>query len=129
MAGVAKAINLNYCTITMRDDGIIVVECDNDTCFDLQHLYVIMEAYEELTPGQRRPILFIAGKYTSISKEAREWGGTADGTRYSLAEAFVIHSLAQKMLANFYMKFNSPQVPSHFFNSREAAENWLKTFL
>jgi hypothetical protein len=46
-----------------------------------------------------------------------------------VADAFVIDSLAQRILGNFYLKFNKPQFPTRFFNSKEEALIWLEAFV
>jgi hypothetical protein len=37
--------------------------------------------------------------------------------------------MAQKILANFYIKINKPERPTKFFNNKDEAINWLKPFL
>lgn len=48
---------------------------------------------------------------------------------FSKADAFVIKSMAQKILANFYIKINKPERPTKFFNNKDEAINWLKPFI
>jgi len=118
-----------HTTILKRPDGIMEVHTHEDLCYEIEHMKEINAVFEKIIPGQRVPMFFIAGRYTSVSTEAREWGGTEEATRFSIAEAYVIQSLAQKMIANFYLRFDKPAVPTRFFNSKEEAERWLKGFL
>jgi hypothetical protein len=37
--------------------------------------------------------------------------------------------MAQKILANFYIKINQPERPTKFFNDKNEAVKWLKPFL
>ena len=46
---------------------------------------------------------------------------------FTLADSFVIHSLAQKILANFYLKISKPVLPTKVFNKPDEAEAWLQT--
>lgn len=48
---------------------------------------------------------------------------------YSKADAFVLNSIAQKILANFYVKINKPERPTKFFNNSEEALIWLKKYI
>ena len=48
---------------------------------------------------------------------------------YSKADAFVLNSMAQKILANFYIKFNKPERPTKFFNNADEALIWLKQYM
>ncbi len=74
-------------------------------------------------------MLHIANDYVQVTEQARDYGSSEEGLRYSAAEAFVIKSLAHKLLANFYLKVNKPSVPTKFFGKKKDAENWLKKFL
>jgi hypothetical protein len=48
---------------------------------------------------------------------------------YSKADAFVLNSIAQKILANFYVKINKPERPTNFFNNLHEALIWLKKYI
>ena len=74
-------------------------------------------------------ILKIPGKYTSVDKDTRNHVSKGDGARFSIAEAFIISSLAHKLVANFYLKTNKPVVPTRFFTNQIEAEGWLQTFV
>jgi hypothetical protein len=43
------------------------------------------------------------------------------------ADALVINNLPHRLLADFYLKFNRPDIPTRFFSSEEEAREWLKT--
>jgi hypothetical protein len=45
------------------------------------------------------------------------------------ADAFVIYSLPQKLVGNFYLKVNKPPVPTRFFKTPEEAIRWLRKFV
>ncbi len=120
---------LSHSTVTLREDGIVILKCGKDTYYEIEQLKELNELYNKLFGGKRRPILHIVGQYTSISSEARSWGASEEATKHSLAEAYVLTSLPQRLIANFYLKFDKPVVPTKFFNAIPEAEAWLKTFL
>lgn len=43
-----------------------------------------------------------------------------------LAEAFVVKSLPNRLIASFYMRFDKPPNPTKIFNSISDAEQWLR---
>jgi len=47
------------------------------------------------------------------------------GSKYKIADAFIIHTLSQKIIANFYLKIQKPVVPTKFFSNSMDAEKWL----
>lgn len=74
------------------------------------------------------PLLVDFGYGSSISSEARAYAANR-AKRIASADAFVIKSFAQRLIMNFYMKFNKPTLPSAVFKSKEDALEWLKQFI
>lgn len=123
-----KFLDFGHTTVLKRDDGIVEVTCGEDLTYDVEHLYEMHAATSRLVNKQRVPALFIVGKNTNITHDAMKYGATEEATQFSLAEAYVIHSIAQKILANFYLRIHKPPVPTRFFDDRGKAEEWLRTF-
>ena len=76
----------------------------------------------------------ITGKYLNLYEfgadsdaddEVRSWAAQDSGNHHTIADAFVIKSLAQKIIADFYLKFHRPMRPTKVFNSRRQAVKWL----
>ncbi len=124
-----NTFSAGHTIILKRPDGILEVQTHEDLCYEIEHMKEVNAVFEKIIPGQRVPMLFIAGKHTSVSTQASKWGATEEATRFSLAEGFVLQSSTQKLLANFYLRFDKPAVPTRFFNSKEEAERWLMDFL
>lgn len=127
-AKVKNFLDFGHTTILKRDDGIIEITCSDSLTYDIEHIYEMHAATSRLVNKQRVPALFLVGKDTTITHDAMKYGATEEATQLSLAEAYVIHSLAQKILANFYLRIYKPPVPTKFFDDRVAAETWLRTF-
>ncbi len=124
-----KFLDFGHTTVLKRDDGIVEVTCGEDLTYDVEHLFEMHAATSRLVNKQRVPALFIVGKNTNITHDAMKYGATEEATQFSLAEAYVIHSMSQKILANFYLRIYKPPVPTQFFDSREKAEDWLRGYL
>ena len=102
--------------------------CSDDLCYEIVHFKEILNRIQETWPDKKHPSLFLVGEFTSISMEARKFGATEEVTIFSKAEAYVIRSLAQRPIANFYLSFDKPAVPTKFFTNQKAAETWLINF-
>ena len=89
----------------------------------------IMDAYEVLLEKKKYPLLHIVKDFVTVDQEAREFAASEEGLRFSKVEAYVINSLAHKILANFYMKVNRPSVPTRFFRTKKEAVEWLSKYL
>lgn len=124
-----RKILLNHSTIILRADGILELYTHDDHEYTIACVKENVSAFGELTGKQKVPVLIIGGAFTSVTKEAREFMASNESLIYSKAEAFLVKSLSQKMLVNFYIKFNKPLVPTQSFTVKEKAIEWLTTFL
>ncbi len=122
-------MDIGHSTVELRSDGIVEITLKESSLIGLQECYDIMDTYEKILEKKKYPLLHIANDYVQVTEQARDYGSSEEGLRYSAAEAFVIKSLAHKLLANFYLKVNKPSVPTKFFGKKKDAENWLKKFL
>lgn len=122
-------IDLTHSLIILRDDGIIELNTNDDHTYTIEDVKENVKAFGELTGNKKAPVLIIGGSFSSVTNETREFMATEESLKYSKAEAFLITSLAQKILVNFYIKFNKPLVPTRVFNDKIEAEKWLKSFI
>ena len=126
---IIREIVLPHSHLKLRSDGIVQITYPDHFDFTLKESIESVNAIGEITNCVPHVILKIPGKYTSVDHDCRDHVAKGDGARFSIAEAFIIKSLAHKILANFYIKVYKPQKPTHFFSDIPSAEKWLKTFM
>jgi hypothetical protein len=126
---IIDEIILPHTHLLLRNDGIVQISYPDYFSFTLEDSIESVNAIGKITNGIPHPILKIPGKYTTVDKDTRDHVAKGDGARFSIAEAFIITSLAHKLIANFYIKIDKPQKPTRFFSTITEAEIWLKTFL
>ncbi len=119
---------LDKSTVFMRDDGLLQVDMHTDVLLEVEDAKQIVEAEGKLGGRKKLPALHIVGKHLAIGTGVREYSAN-EGTAFTSAEAYVINSLAHKILGNFYTKVNKPAVPTRMFSNEEEAVKWLLTFL
>lgn len=83
------------------------------------------DAYNKERQGQELYVIVEHGKHASLDKSAREY--LQDNKFEALAAAIVMHSLAQRIIFNFYLKFRNQSYPTKGFNSVEDAKKWFKS--
>ncbi|MFY7884243.1 MAG: hypothetical protein ACOVOV_05295, partial [Dolichospermum sp.] len=69
--------------------------------------------------------LFIVGINTSATVEALRYFSSEESKNVSLADAIVIHSLGQRLLANFLIKLVKGSWPMKVFSNKDDALKWL----
>jgi len=94
-----------------------------------EEMVQMQEAKVRITNNTKYVNLIIMQKYSSADHEARDYVGTEEAMALRIADAFVITSLPQRIVGNFYLNFNKPKVPTRFFTSEEEAEKWLRQFI
>jgi hypothetical protein len=122
-------IELTHSTIVLREDGILELHTSNDHVYSIEDTKENVAAFGQLTNHQKVPVLILGGSFSSLTPETRKFMATEESLLYSKAEAFLLKSLAQKILINFYIKFDKPLVPTRVFTKEDEAIKWLKGFL
>lgn len=126
---LSEIIDLGHSQIAMREDGIVQMNFYDKLEIDIKEAKEMVAATNELTHGKKVLVLNIAGSNTTATKEAREYAASKEAVEFTLAEAYVIRNLAQKILGTFYINFNKPLVPTKLFTSEEEAVIWLKSLV
>lgn len=128
---IIASYNLGHSTIVQRRDGIIELHCSDDFTYDVEHIKENQAHLKEMGQGKKVVVLNFTGHFTSITNDGRNHISAGSHKDYIAAEAFLIHSLPQRIMANFYIKINKPVVPTAYFSydQKEEAEEWLKGYL
>lgn len=122
-----QEINLQHTVLRMRDDGIVQVNFNDKLEIDINEARDILNAQKELSKGKKVLVLNVAGKQTTATSAARDFAASDEATKYTLAEAYVVNNLAQKLVGNFYVNFHKPKAPTKIFTNETDAVNWLKS--
>lgn len=122
---IVKEIHNPLFVLVLRSDGIVELRTTDDAYFTIVEARQYLDALREITGGVPRPILKVPGKHANIDNETRIIMASAEGLQYSLVEAVVIRSLAQRIIGNFYIKFDRPVKPVRLFTNKAEAEKWL----
>lgn len=67
--------------------------------------------------------------FSDVDLDVRAWAAKDSGNKYTVADAIVISSFAQKILADFYLKSNKPEKPTRIFSNVESAVQWIEELI
>ncbi len=109
------------------DDNTFELVFNDATVMDIDGIEAIHKYISQFTEGKRVKRLVISGRGAEIKARARQLGEklSEDARDYIIAEAVVVHSLTQKMVANFYFKYLKDLYPTKFFTDETKAREWL----
>ncbi|HQQ93866.1 MAG TPA: hypothetical protein PLQ93_04890 [Bacteroidia bacterium] len=110
--------------VLLRPDGIVQINGSNHT-YSASDIRKIHEKVATLSKGKKAALLVIGSEYTLIDVDARNYLASEEAGRYSKAVAYVIRSLAQRIILNFMIKTKKMPSPTRFFTDTEHAVKWL----
>lgn len=114
--------------VELRSDGLVQVLIQPETEVDVEQVKEVITATGKVTGGRKVPVLVLAGEYTLPTVKARHYIAEP-GNPYALAEAYVLRSLPQKIVGNFFLRFHNPGRPTRIFTQKEEAIQWLMEFM
>lgn len=125
---ILRSHHFEYASIVVRKDNIVQVDSGDNTFYTMQETLEVHNKINELSGCRPMLILHLPGKFANVDDDTRKFLASEHGLRFVIAQAFVLHSMAQRMVANFFMKMNKPKKPTKFFDKKEDAEEWLLSF-
>jgi hypothetical protein len=128
MITLVETIATSIMSASMRSDGLLQLTVQPGTNTTVADIKEAVIAIGKVSKGQKYPLLIIAGKDATLGTEAMAYMAKADTDPYSTAEAYLISSISQKLLGNFYLSFNKPAKPTKIFTDKASAETWLMGF-
>lgn len=122
---VLKNLETQTASINLCDNGLIRVMLKKNSEIDKEKAQENIKAYIELIDENLYSFLIFPEDDSIVYMEdARRDAKKNEVAFDKICVAVVIKNLAQKLLANFYLKFHQPGYPFKVFSSTETAEAW-----
>lgn len=125
---ISKKITFNNFEFHIHEYGFYEIIVNENEEFKVEDLEKLVASQLELG-GFKLPVLVLCSEHATTDIDLLKTLSKNINNPYSKADAFVIKSMSQKILANFYIKINKPERPTKFFNNKEDAIIWLKQYL
>mgnify|MGYP000267985376 CR=1 FL=1 len=122
-----KKLKCAISEVELIENDVLHIDIEREKSFEIEDFQELKEAAKKIGNGKRFYNLITVGEFTLPSREAREASCSHEGSEFKKADAFVIKSLPQKIIANFMIKVNRPTVPTKYFDSVEAAKAWISS--
>lgn len=116
---------MSFACYELRADGIIVLRLIDELMIDIEKAKLMHAALDRMTADGPKKVFVLNGKFVSADDEARNFLASKAKLKQIQKVSVTIHSLSQRILANFFLKVNKPPFPIRFFTSAEQAEKWL----
>jgi hypothetical protein len=124
---ISKISDLRISELSLREDGILHIDIRANETFKASDVKEVVEAAGKIGNGASMANLITVGQFTTPDSEARSMAAHPEWCKYKIADAFVLRSFSQVMVANFYIKFNKPCKPTRYFMDEKSAIEWLRS--
>jgi hypothetical protein len=114
--------------IWLRADGLIQVVPLPNIKSGLADAKENVAAITRFASAKKRPVLIDIRASQGIDRETRAYYSSAEGVKSDTALALLVESPVTQVMANFFIGFNQPPVPTRLFTSEAEAVAWLKGF-
>jgi hypothetical protein len=110
-----------------QKSNILFFRVKQDIDVDL-HVITEMLRYAEEVMGPKRHLCVVDfGTSVNSDEEGRKrYANSLYIQNYRIADAFLVNSLALKLVANFFIKITQPKVKTRMFTDEKLAIKWLK---
>ncbi len=125
---MSKFIVENKFTISLNENSYYELIIKDNVEIFIDDIHLIINA-QKLLNGIKSPTLISGGRYSTTNTETLKYISINENMPFSKCSAFIVSSVSQKLLGNFYLKIYKPQRPTRFFNERNDAILWLKQYL
>ncbi|MEO9533216.1 MAG: hypothetical protein ABJG68_09780 [Crocinitomicaceae bacterium] len=112
-------------TIIITDDEIFKLIYGSGIQIELSDVREAVKVYEDYAKGRSLKVLVVFADDTTMTAEARQ--SAEIKTANSLAEAFVLKTLAQSILLRFYLLRRKSLHPIKIFKQEDTAVKWLQS--
>jgi hypothetical protein len=124
----SEKIDVMKAELMLLEGNIVKMTIKDEVHLEANDIREITSAIQKLVNGTNHTVLLLAGKYTSISKEATELSANEEISKNRFAKAIVTTSLAQRLMWNFLINLNASSRPIKLFKEENAAIAWLSGF-
>lgn len=128
MDAIILSAKVDTAAIEYSDEGIVKVRVLPEAVVDLAEAQRTISAILELTRGDRFLLFIDKRNLKDVSPEASSYYASKEVTKHIIANGILVSSLATRLIANFFIRFNKPASPVKLFTSEKDASQWLLQF-
>lgn len=118
-----NAVESRSSYLWLEEDGILIFVNKPVQAHELKDAVENIELIKQSLQGKPRPILADMSEVKSMTREAREEYARAGGYNLATAIGMITRSPMGRIVANFFLTFNKPAVPTRLFSNYPRRKN------
>lgn len=120
-----QEITFGYAKVQLFESKLVRIEVFGDKAIGRKEAKELNDALGTLAKGKEMLVMMLADELAQIDKEAMAFSASDEGLMYTIGDAMVVKSTAQRITANLYLRISRPKKPSKIFNTEKDALKWL----
>ena len=127
MSEIVASYRQRLATIELWSNGILFINIDDNCEMELKDAKAQYEIIKSHFDGKRKLRVYVEpGRYTSITREARNFSTLPQNNAMTLGTAVLVRTLAHRLIINFLINIIKQQkMKMRMFDKREKAIEWL----
>jgi len=123
------ATELSHFYTWLADDGICRTVAKTNAEITLHSANENTQIITSFYNSKKFPLLVDTRNMKSITRDARSHFSTNGRDTKINCMALIVKSPISRVIGNFFIGLNKPQVPARLFDAEHEAINWLKQFV
>jgi hypothetical protein len=124
-----KTFDTSNFTMHVHDSGLVEFKIKKGVALTADDVWLSRDLSTQYMPGKKFYVLTEAQEEFKVTQGARNAGASAEYAQHVAAHALCTSNLTLKILSNLFIKISKPVVPTRFFDEREKAIDWLKSYM
>ncbi|MBA3665265.1 MAG: hypothetical protein H0W61_13790 [Bacteroidetes bacterium] len=116
-------------TLTLIESRYFLMEVHDDVELEVKDIPFLVKFQEELGQGKLYPAIILPSPTATTNSDLISYISKKENLPYTVADAFILTSIAHKILAKLYIRFIPPERPTQFFTKKEDALKWLEKYM
>ncbi len=108
-----------------RRGDVVTAEVKENATISVEKMHELLEEAVKMAVFKKYFVIVDARAGFHSDVDVREYYADSDYTKYRYADAFIVKSLAVRLMVNFYISVNKPSVPTKTFTDPEQATRWI----
>lgn len=115
-------------SLKLVDGNYFLMEVKPDVELDVADVVILVRFQEELGKGKAFPVIIHPSSTSTTNSDLINYISKKENLPFTKADAFILTSVAQKILAKLYIRFVPPERPTQFFTKMDDAVKWIEKF-
>lgn len=114
--------------LTLIECKYFLMEVKDDVELEVSDILILVGFQKELGGGKTFPVIILPSPTATTNSDLIKYISKKENLPYTKADAFILTSVAQKILAKLYIRFVPPERPTQFFTSKDDAYKWIEKY-